>query len=1087
MTNALQILNDGNRVNHRGGLRFARGLSSAGVQLLCWSVLVAASRVVAADFAPADLEFFEKRVRPVLVERCYKCHSATSEKLKGGLHLDSRAGLLKGGDTRTAVVPGNPEKSLLIEAVRYGNPDLEMPPKARLSEAQIADLVEWVRMGAPWPAESGVAPASASKKEFDLAKRKAEHWCWQPIRATQPPTVKDTAWPAQPTDRFLLSKLEQAGLKPAPPAEKYTLLRRVYFDLIGLPPPPEELERFLNDASPRAYERVVDRLLASPHFGERWGRHWLDLARYSETLGHEFDYPIHNAWRYRDYVIRGLNADLPYDQFLTEHVAGDLLDTPRRHPVDGFNESIIGTAFYWLGQRDHSPVDVRLHQAEVIDNQLDVLSKTFLGVTLSCARCHDHKFDAISTKDYYALHGVLGSSRYVQRSINAPEKLNADVTRLRALKQDIRAALGAVWIGEAERAQDYLAAAREVSGGAQAGGVAKNLQLNEDKLGRWIRALAEVEKSRSAAKSVSPPRTNDTMFADFQRQDFSGWFVEGEAFGHAPAPAGDFIVGDAKKPVSAIFHEPVAHSGALAARLQGALRSPTFTISNRFIHILAAGRESRLRVPIDNFTMIRDPIYGRLHRALNHDELKWISVDVEMWRGHRAYLEFTDISTPDPADDGHKSGFAPTGWLAVSRVVFSEQAEPPILREPFVMVGMTAALVRAAVRGWNAGQLDWLLRHGLLDCDPDSASVRRLSSLVEEYQRVAGELADPMRVPSLADGSGLDEAVFIRGNHKTPGDPVPRRFLEALGGSPDRAFQRGSGRLELARAMTDFSNPLTARVAVNRVWLHLFGRGLVPTPDDFGVLGQAPTHPELLDWLANWFRTEGNWQTKKLIKRLVTSRAYQMSSHPADAVAEEKDPANQLWHRMPVRRLEGEAMRDAMLALSGRLDQTMFGPPVPVHLTEFMDGRGRPGSSGPLDGAGRRSIYVEVRRNFVSPMMRAFDTPVPHTSIGRRTVSNVPAQSLILMNDPFVVGQAQLWARRVLADESAAPEQRVQNIYLAAFSRPPTAVELSEALSFLDEQGGRLGVPAASGRTNAEVWADFCHVMLNVKEFVFVR
>ena len=1084
MTNALRILKGANRVEDRGGLRFSRGWLGVGVQIL---FLLAASRVVAADFTPAGLEFFEKRVRPVLVESCYKCHSATSEKLKGGLHLDSRAGLLKGGDTRAAIVPGNPEKSLLVEAIRYGNPDLEMPPKAKLSEAQIADLAEWVKMGAPWPKETGVTPASASKKEFDLARRKQEHWCWQPIHATPPPAIKDAAWPTQPPDRFLLAKLEQASLKPAPPAEKYTLLRRLYFDLIGLPPTPNELAQFLQDTSPRAYEQVVDRLLASPQFGERWGRHWLDLARYSETLGHEFDYPIYNAWRYRDYVIRALNADLPYDQFLIEHVAGDLLESPRRHPAEGFNESIIGTSFYWLGQRDHSPVDVRLHQAELIDNQIDVLSKTFLGVTVSCARCHDHKFDAISTKDYYALYGVLGSSRYAQRSIDAPEKLAASVARLRALKKDIRAALATVWLGEAERAKDYLAAATEVTRGASAGTVAKELQLNPDKLERWIRALAEMGKGSAPDKSASAVRTNDTMFADFRRQDFAGWFVEGEAFGLAPAVAGDFIVGDAKKPVSAIFPEPVAHTGALATRLQGAVRSPTFTISNRYIHVLAAGRESRLRVPVDNFTVIRNPIYGQLQQALNRDEFKWTTIDVEMWKGHGAYLEFVDVTTADTGDDGHKNGFAPTGGLAVSRVVFSEQAAPPPPDKPFAMTELTASVVRDAVAGLKAAQLDWLLRNGLLGGDPDSASARRISSLVEEYQRVAGELPDPRRVPSLVDGTALDEAVFIRGNHKTAGDLVPRRFLEALGGVPEKAFQHGSGRLELARAMTDSSNPLTARVAVNRIWLHLFGRGLVPTPDDFGVLGQVPTHPELLDWLANWFRTEGGWQTKKLIKLLVTSRAYQMSSRAADAVAEEKDPANQLWHRMPVRRLEGEAIRDSILALSGRLDASMFGPSVPIHLTEFMDGRGRPGSSGPLDGAGRRSIYVELRRNFVSPMMRAFDTPVPHTTIGRRTVSNVPAQSLILMNDPFVVEQAQLWARRSLASNSDSPEQRVKNVYLAAFSRPPTKVELTEALAFLDEQGASLGVPAAERRANEKVWADFCHVLLNVKEFVFVN
>jgi hypothetical protein len=328
----------------------------------------------------------------------------------------------------------------------------------------------------------------------------------------------------------------------------------------------------------------------------------------------------------------------------------------------------------------------------------------------------------------------------------------------------------------------------------------------------------------------------------------------------------------------------------------------------------------------------------------------------------------------------------------------------------------------------------------LLDKESGTSTAEQLSSLVEQYRRIEATIPEPARVPTLTDGTGLDENVFVRGNHKTPGDIVPRRFLEALGGSPQTAFRQGSGRLELARAVTDRSDPLFARVMVNRVWLHLFGRGIVATPDDFGVLGQVPSHPELLDWLANWFRTEGNWSTKKLIKLLVTSSTYRMSSKVADALAEEKDPSNLLWHRMPVRRLEGESIRDAILALSGRLDGTMFGPPVPIHLTEFMEGRGRPGKSGPLDGNGRRSIYVEVRRNFLSPMMRAFDTPVPHSTVGRRTVSNVPAQSLILMNDPFVVGEAERWARRVLAKEDQMPEQRIREIYLAIFSRMPSAI-----------------------------------------------
>jgi hypothetical protein len=385
--------------------------------------------------------------------------------------------------------------------------------------------------------------------------------------------------------------------------------------------------------------------------------------------------------------------------------------------------------------------------------------------------------------------------------------------------------------------------------------------------------------------------------------------------------------------------------------------------------------------------------------------------------------------------------------------------------------------------------LNWVAQHRLLSPDPAHPGGQHLANLLADYRRLEADIKEPRRALSMVDGSGLNEHVFIRGNHKTPGEEVPRRFLEALSGPSQPTFREGSGRLSLARRVIDPASPLFSRVFVNRVWLHLFGRGLVPTPDDFGVLGQPPTHPELLDWLAHWFRTEGEWHPKELIKLLVTSRAYQMSSQPSDAAAEEKDPANQLWHRAEVRRLEGEAIRDSILAVSGRLDPTMFGPAVPIHLTEFMDGRGRPATSGPLDGEGRRSIYVEVRRNFVSPMMRAFDTPVPHSTVGRRTISNVPAQSLILLNDPFVLGQARIWAQRVLASGERASTDRIRDLYLMSFGRPPEASEQAEALAFLERQAAsyRSEPATAAAAVDERVWADLCHVLWNVKEFVFIN
>ncbi len=381
---------------------------------------------------PEAAEFFEKKIRPVLIESCWKCHSAEAKKLKGGLRLDSRAGLLKGGDTGPSLVPEHPEKSKLIEAVGYKNADLLMPPKGMLAPAVIADLTKWVQMGAPWP---GSETSTGDKKDaFDLAKRKREHWAWQPIRATPPPAVKNTTWARSPIDTFLLARLEQAKLAPARPAERRTWLRRITFDLTGLPPTVEESNAFLSDNREGACERVVDRLLAAPRFGERWGRHWLDLVRYGETRGHEFDPVLPNAYQYRDYVIRALNADVPYDQFVQEHIAGDLLPAPRLHPAEKFNESILGTGFWLLGEEVHSPVDIRQDQADRFDNRIDVMTKTFLGLTVSCARCHDHKFDAISSRDYYALFGFLESSNYRLARFDSREHNRAVARDMEALK-----------------------------------------------------------------------------------------------------------------------------------------------------------------------------------------------------------------------------------------------------------------------------------------------------------------------------------------------------------------------------------------------------------------------------------------------------------------------------------------------------------------------------------------------------------------------------------------------------------------------------------------------------------------------------
>ncbi|MBI2948238.1 MAG: PSD1 domain-containing protein [Verrucomicrobia bacterium] len=1126
----------------------------AALACLAWLASATAPIDAPVETSLEGLELFEKQIRPVLVEHCFKCHSATSEKLKGNLRLDSREDMLKGGGTRPAVVPGDPEKSLLVEAIRYSNPDLQMPPKHRLADEQITSFVEWIRLGAIWPAE---APEKQIVQTgvFDLAQRRRQHWAWHPIQPTRPSPVKDSGWVRNPVDQFLLAMLEKSGSWPARAADKQTLIRRLYYDLLGLPPPRREVEAFLQDQSPGAYENLADRLLSSPHFGERWARHWLDLVRYAETLGHEFDYPIHNAWRYRDYVIRAFNADVPYDQFVTEQISGDLISLPRLHPTEGFNESCIGTAFFWFGQQTHSPVDVRQHQADVIENQIDVLTKTFLGLTVACARCHDHKFDAISTRDYYALYGVFASSRYAQRAIEPAESAAEIIQRLRQLKIEIRNTFSDVWTDPIKTVAQYLLAERamQTSPPVSCEQIAGEFRVDADRLSRWVQALQQASTSAeghplqiwkrfTASGYPANPKACEeqwsallaesklvtgtdpssshafAVFADFRSQDYSGWCPDGEGFGHKPSPVGEWIVGDTNRPVAAILQEPSAHSGAVSLRLQGALRSPTFAITNRFLHLFVSGRDARINVFIDNFALIQSPIYGSLRQVLNHDDFRWLTIDLSMWMGHRAYVELSDIATPDLAGGGKTEGYSPRGFAAVSRILLSEDKSPP--KEPTFNAALTLLgdapidrietlaqryqqAVVEAVQAWTSGTslnsdkartqialLNWLIQNRLLeavDLVGVAKSSARLGKLLSEFHQLESVLPAPERVPGMADGTGLDERVFIRGSAKNFGEAVPRRFLEAIAGPDQPSFEQGSGRLELARRITDPSNPFLARVMANRVWHHLFGRGLVPTPDDFGLLGQPPTHPELLDWLAVYFRDEARWSMKKLIRLLVTSSAYRMSSKISDAAIEEKDPDNALLHRRSIRRLEGEAIRDALLAVSGRLERVMFGSSVPVHLNEFMDGRGRPSKSGPLDGAGRRSIYLEVRRNFLSPMMRTFDAPVPFTTVGKRTISNVPAQSLILMNDPFVVEQARAWARRLLRDPNQTPEALIKEVYYTAFSRPPSPGELSGAFDFLGRQTEFYASNGSSSDGRERAWADLCHVIFNAKEFIFIE
>jgi hypothetical protein len=1012
---------------------------------------------------PASIERFEKEVRPILATRCQQCHGET--KQKGGLRLDSRDSLLTGGNSGPAIVPGNPGDSLLVDAINHGEL-FQMPPKSKLPPKEIETLTTWVKDGARWGYE-GTTPKPASKTAdskrkdngpSDVVTQRKGFWSFQPVKAVAPPSAPPDheAWPRNGVDRFILDAMRRHGLQPAPEADRRVLIRRLTFDLTGVPPTPAEIDAFLADPSPAAYETLVERLLSSPRYGERWGRHWLDLARYADTAGHEFDFETLNAYRYRDYVIRALNADLPYDQFVTEQVAGDLLESPRRRPGSGLNESILGTGFFCLGEGTHSPVDIREEEVRRVDNQIDVFSKTFLGLTVACARCHDHKFDPITARDYYALSGYMKSSRYQQAFLDPPDRNAPVMRRISESKEAVRSLLlEAVPSLPAKLGTELIAA----------------LTLKADDPG---------SASASAETSAEPnPKAGGTVvFESFNGPGFDSWQATGDAFGPGPSRGGEVVLESSSNPAGPSDWQirPVrsghAHSGLVANGFEGVLRSRSFTIRHRYVHMLASGRHGRINIVVDRFDKIRDPIYGRLTMSVNLKEpvkQEWITRDVSMWAGQSAYFELADGSSVD-YNAGHTQKNPGDGYLSVDEIVLSDDAKPPArTADPVPPTPIPLAPVLAA-----------------LDRD-HSPLMGPLNAALAEYRSAVSEIPEPAFGLAVIDGTREDERLLIRGNHKNPGEPVPRRLLEVLGGREAPSPAAGSGRLELARQLVDPGNPLVARVMVNRIWQHHFGTGLVKSVDDFGAMGRKPSHPELLDWLAGQFVGRG-WSIKSMHRLMVTSSTYRMKS-TLDPEAERIDPTNTYLHRMNVRRLEGEAIRDALFAIAGGLNETMFGASVPVHLTSFLEGRGRPVKSGPLDGDRRRSIYLAVRRNFLNPMFLAFDTPAPFSTMGRRNVSNVPAQALTLLNDPLILTESREWAERVLDEPGLGTSERIERLYNEAFGRPPTPAEAAAGLSFLNrsEEDAAAGPAADRAERTRRAWADLCHVLINVKEFIYVE
>jgi hypothetical protein len=1112
-------------------------------QLLRVAALLAPA-ALAAQPTPDQIEFFEKEVRPLLVEKCYACHSAAAPTVFAGLRLDSREGLLKGGDSGPAIVPGDPEQSRLIQRI-HGKPVL-MPPTSRLADAEIAALVRWVEIGAPWHEAATTAPPSSSGG-FDLEERKRSHWAWRPVRAAEPPAAGNREWPLQPVDNFLLAELEKNRLQPAEPADRYTLIRRLSFDLRGLPPSPEEIKAFVDDSSPDAYEKLVDRLLGSPQFGERWARHWMDLVRYSESHGSEGDPAVPQAWRYRDYLIRAFNQDVPYDQLILEHLAGDLLSQPRVNEQEGLNESLIATAHFRMVEHAYQPVDAWEDRVKFIDNQIDVVSKAFQGLTVSCARCHDHKFDAISQKDFYSLFGTFYGARPTQRAIDAPSVLNKGRDRMSELKGQIRQGLAEIWSREASAIAGLLrgtirgfsppqgpAGADSVSASAGSSSAAPESSgprllskaveqcFCEDgsPLQAWVELAGKRGDEFAAAwnhlvetwrSEIQRRRTfNDQNFKllwDLSGEDFGRWTGHGTGFSPRPSKPGEFsLLYEGDRALEGLYPGG-AYTHLLSTKHNGVMQSPRFTIDSDYISFRVLGGDlSFAQLIIENYAVPGGGIYD-MRSSPKNDRMGWMRWKTSYWKGFTAYVEFAtrdDVTRFEYAigdrginrrDDG-RSYIGASSVVAHNKLLWPEETIVPILDllesappiSPEELADRISGRLSAAVTAWRHGKLsaqqeaflDYFVRKDLLPRSLDRLDAIR--PIVAEYRAVEKDVPVPRRAPGVIDEGAPGQPLLVRGNHKNPGEIVPRAFLAALRDSP--YTDAATVRLSLARDMIGPANPLTARVMVNRIWRHMFGSGIVRTVDNLGKLGEEPAHPELLDYLADRFRKDG-WSVKKIIRMLANSQAYRMSSRPSPE-AMKIDPSNKLLQHANVRRLEAEAIRDSLLAVSGRLDATMFGPSVRLYHAFGKDEIEGGGRKGPLDGDGRRSIYQEVRRDRQNPFFEVFDMPKPMTTRGQRDATNVPAQSLTLLNSPFVIGQAEEWGKRLVGGEAHSVDSRVEYMFLKALGRKPSSGERDRSTTYLSTLAQEHAVPEDQMLAEVKIWRDFAHAIFNLKEFIYV-
>jgi Protein of unknown function (DUF1553)/Protein of unknown function (DUF1549)/Planctomycete cytochrome C len=860
-----------------------------------------------------DAEFFESKVRPILAANCYTCHTDTA---MGELRLDSLEAVLKGGKSGPVVIPGKPEESVLIQAVRRTHARLKMPPTGPLAAADVDALIEWVRRGVPW-GETAAQNAPAGQLRF---------WAFQRVNKPIVPEVKKKAWVRTPVDAFVLARLESKGMDPVKAADRRTWLRRVTLDLTGLPPTPEEVDAFLKDRSPEAYRKVVDRLLESPHYGERWARHWLDLARYSDgLLAAGVDTPMPNAYRYRDWVVEAFNKDLPYDRFVKAQIAADLM------PEDQRKELMAGLGFQALGGN--------------ANDQVDVTTKAFLGLTVGCAQCHDHKYDPIPTRDYYSLLGVFKSSAkhdYPLVDENQAKLYTEQKKKIDRLKE----ALDDYLIVQQKELVDLLArntARYLVATWKQGRGEAADTAgLDEETLRRWVTYLKEPDKEHPFLKP---------------------WF---EVLAQNPS-------------------------------------------------------EDQVRKAAEEYQKFALDL---IEEAKEIDDKNYVAFGGKKGMKDERTRQYTNI-------------------VALPVLKFYQWRE--IASGPYNIDGYRAP---AGIYYYGAKELDrWLGGHAM----------QYVAQLRGEIAALEKDL--PPMYPflhAMKEGPKPEDVrVAIRGDADTPGELAPRRFLSALCNGEPARFTKGSGRLELAEAISSAENPLTARVMANRVWQHHFGQGIVKTPSNFGLNGEQPTHPELLDYLAAQL-VESGWSLKALHRTILLSSTYALST-ANDEMNLEKDPENKLlWRASVLPRLDLEALRDSVLSVSGKLDRKLGGPPEVLSDTSL-----------------RRSLYLTVSRTRLDPTMALFDFPDPNATTDERPVTTGPLQALFFLNSKFVADQARSLEERLTREAGPEAGAKVERAYRLLYGRRPDPEELDLALKYV-----------ASGGSS---WQQFLQALLGSAEFTSVN